>query len=270
MGFTRTTFPTLRRVNAVTELAASGPLLLAAGLSLLAGAISFASPCVVPLVPGYLAYLAALVGADAPAVSTGEGRKKGRLAVVGAAALFVLGFTVVFAASVGGLVWLADVLWVNEELFQRIGGVVIIAMAFVFLGFFPALQRDARIHRVPRMGVWGAPVLGAVFGLGWTPCIGPTLSGVLMLATASGATGARGLLLVLLYCLGLGLPFILLAAGARWAVGAADWLRRHGRTVQIVGGAMLLVVGVLLVTGLWGELTGWMRDAFIADVEMPL
>ncbi len=270
MGFTRIVFPTLRRVNAVTELAASGPLLLAAGLSLLAGAISFASPCVVPLVPGYLAYLAALVGADAPAVRVDEERKKGRLAVVGAAGLFVLGFTVVFAASVGGLVWLADGLWANQELLQRVGGVVIIAMAFVFLGFIPMLQKDVRIHRVPRAGLWGAPVLGAVFGLGWTPCIGPTLSGVLMLAAASGASGARGVFLVLLYCLGLGLPFVLLAAGARWAVGATEWLRRNSRKVQLFGGVLLLVVGVLLVTGLWAELTSWMRDAFITDTRLPL
>ncbi|EID53974.1 cytochrome c biogenesis CcdA family protein [Saccharomonospora xinjiangensis] len=257
-------------MNAVTELATTGPLLLAAGLSLLAGAISFASPCVVPLVPGYLAYLAALVGADAPAVSVDEERKKGRLAVVGAAGLFVLGFTVVFTAGVGGLVWLADSLWANQELLQRVGGVVIIAMAFVFLGFIPMLQRDVRIHRIPRAGLWGAPVLGAVFGLGWTPCIGPTLSGVLMIATSSGATGARGVFLVLLYCLGLGLPFVLLAAGARWAVGATDWLRRNGRTVQIFGGVLLLVVGVLLVTGLWADLTSWMRDAFITDTRLPL
>ncbi|MEY7970507.1 cytochrome c biogenesis CcdA family protein [Saccharomonospora xinjiangensis] len=257
-------------MNAVTELATTGPLLLAAGLSLLAGAISFASPCVVPLVPGYLAYLAALVGADAPAVSVGEERKKGRLAVVGAAGLFVLGFTVVFTAGVGGLVWLADSLWANQELLQRVGGVVIIAMAFVFLGFIPMLQRDLRIHRIPRAGLWGAPVLGAVFGLGWTPCIGPTLSGVLMIATSSGATGARGVFLVLLYCLGLGLPFVLLAAGARWAVGATDWLRRNGRKVQIFGGVLLLVVGVLLVTGLWADLTSWMRDAFITDTRLPL
>ncbi|EHR59306.1 cytochrome c biogenesis protein [Saccharomonospora cyanea NA-134] len=258
------------RVNAVSELAASGPLLLAAGLSLLAGAISFASPCVVPLVPGYLAYLAALVGADAPAVRVGEERKKGRLAVVGAAGLFILGFTVVFAAGVGGLVWLADALLLNQELLQRVGGVVTIAMAFVFLGFIPMLQKDARLHHVPRMGLWGAPVLGAVFGLGWTPCIGPTLSGVLTIATASGATGARGVFLVLLYCLGLGLPFLLLAAGARWAVGATEWLRRNGRKVQVFGGVLLLVVGVLLVTGLWTDLTSWMRDAFITDTRLPL
>lgn len=270
MGFTRTVFPTLNAVNAVSELAASGPLLLAVGLSLLAGAISFASPCVVPLVPGYLAYLAALVGADAPAVSPDEGRKKGRLAVVGAAGLFVLGFTVVFTASVGGLVWLADVLYVNEELLQRIGGVIVIAMAFVFLGFIPVLQKDVRLHHVPRAGLWGAPVLGAVFGLGWAPCIGPTLSGVLAIAAASGGTGARGVFLVLMYCLGLGLPFLLIAAGARWAVGAATWLRRNSRRVQLFGGVLLLVVGVLLVTGLWTDLMGWMRNSVISDVRLPL
>ncbi|MFD4195864.1 MULTISPECIES: cytochrome c biogenesis CcdA family protein [Amycolatopsis] len=257
-------------MNSVTELATSGPLLLAAGVALLAGAISFASPCVVPLVPGYLAYLAALVGADAPAVTADEDRKKGRYAVVGAAGLFVLGFTVVFAAGVGSLVWLADALLVNQDLLQRVGGVVTIAMALVFLGLIPALQRDVRSHRVPRGGLLGAPLLGAVFGLGWTPCIGPTLSGVLALAAGTGSSGARGFLLVLVYCLGLGLPFLLIAFGARWAVRATDWLRRNGRRVQIFGGVLLLVVGVLLVTGLWGELVSWLRDAFVTDTVLPL
>lgn len=270
VGFTPNPLPTLTPVEPVTALVTSGPLLLAAVLALLAGTISFASPCVVPLVPGYLAYLAALVGADAPAVSTDEGRKKGRLAVVGAAGLFVLGFTVVFTVTAGTLVWLADAVYLNEELLQRVGGVVIIAMALVFLGLFPALQKDTRVHRVPRAGLWGAPVLGAVFGLGWTPCIGPTLTGVLMMATASGGAGVRGFFLVLVYCLGLGLPFLLIASGARWAVGATAWLRRNGRTVQVFGGVLLLVVGIMLVTGLWADLVGWMRDAFISDWELPL
>lgn len=257
-------------MNSVTELATSGPLLLAAGVALLAGAISFASPCVVPLVPGYLAYLAALVGADAPAVTADEERKKGRYAVVGAAGLFVLGFTVVFAAGVGSLVWLADALLVNQDLLQRVGGVVTIAMALVFLGLIPALQRDVRSHTVPRGGLLAAPLLGAVFGLGWTPCIGPTLSGVLALAAGTGSSGARGFVLVLVYCLGLGLPFLLIAFGARWAVRATDWLRRNGRSVQIVGGGLLLVVGVLLVTGLWGDLVSWLRDAFVTDTVLPI
>lgn len=248
----------------------SGPLLLAAGVALLAGAISFASPCVVPLVPGYLAYLAALVGSDAPAVKPDEDRKKGRLAMVGAAGLFVLGFTVVFTAGFGGLVWLADALLLNQDLLQRVGGVLTIAMALVFLGLIPVLQKDVRSRRVPRGGLWGAPVLGAVFGLGWTPCIGPTLAGVTSLASASGGTAARGFLLVFVYCLGLGVPFLLIAFGARWAVGATDWLRRNGRTVQIVGGSLLLIVGVLLVTGLWGDLMAWLRVAVINDLELPL
>ncbi|MBE8525760.1 cytochrome c biogenesis protein CcdA [Amycolatopsis sp. H6(2020)] len=257
-------------MNSVTELAISGPLLLAAGVALLAGAISFASPCVVPLVPGYLAYLAALVGADAPAVSADEERKNGRWAVVGAALLFVLGFTVVFVATLGTLVWLTATLTLNQDLLQRIGGVLTIAMAFVFLGWIPRLQREVRSHHVPRGGVWGAPLLGAIFGLGWTPCIGPTLSAVTTLASATGGAEARGYLLIAVYCLGLGLPFLLIALGARWAVRATDWVRRHGRQVQIFGGVLLLIVGVLLVTGVWGDLMGWLRNELAVDLRLPL
>ncbi|RSM65839.1 cytochrome C biogenesis protein ResC [Amycolatopsis sp. WAC 01376] len=257
-------------MNGVTELALSGPLLLAAAVALLAGTISFASPCVVPLVPGYLAYLAALVGADAPAVSADEGRKKGRYAVVGAAALFVLGFTVVFVVTLGTLVWIADAVQLNMDLLQRLGGVLTIAMAMVFLGWIPGLQREFRSHHVPRGGLWGAPVLGAVFGLGWTPCIGPTLSAVTTLASATGGAAVRGYALILVYCLGLGVPFLLIAVGARWAVRATDWLRRHGRQVQIFGGVLLMIVGVLLVTGLWGDMIGWIRNTLVNDLRLPL
>ncbi|EMD29063.1 Cytochrome c-type biogenesis protein CcdA [Amycolatopsis azurea DSM 43854] len=245
-------------------------MLLAAGVALLAGTISFASPCVVPLVPGYLAYLAALVGADAPAVSADEERKKGRFAVVGAAALFVLGFTVVFVVTLGTLVWIADVVALNVELLQRLGGVLTIAMALVFIGWIPGLQREFRSHHVPRGGLWGAPVLGAVFGLGWTPCIGPTLSAVMSMASATGGAAARGYVLILVYCLGLGIPFLLIAFGTRWAVRATDWVRRHGRQVQVFGGVLLLIVGLLLVTGLWGDMTGWIRNTLVTDIRLPL
>jgi cytochrome c-type biogenesis protein len=275
-----------------TALAVDGPLLVASGVALLAGVVSFASPCVVPLVPGYLAYLAALVGAEAPPVKVPAGApepgaaqrgavepgaaepeaapRAGRWRVVGAVGLFVLGFTLVFAATVGSLVWLADALIVNQDLLQRVGGVVTIAMALVFLGFIPGLQRDVRIHRVPRLGLAGAPVLGAIFGLGWTPCLGPTLSGVMIIASSTGGTAARGFLLVLVYCLGLGLPFLVIALGARWTVRANGWLRRNSRALQLAGGALLFVVGVLLVTGLWGELTSWLRDAVVTDTKLPL
>ncbi|PPK69426.1 cytochrome c biogenesis CcdA family protein [Actinokineospora auranticolor] len=253
-----------------TQLAISGPLLVAAGVSLLAGLVSFASPCVVPLVPGYLAYLAALVGAEAPAVSDEEARKRGRYRVLGAVGLFILGFTVVFAATIGSLVWLADALLINEDLLQRIGGVLTIAMALVFIGLVPGMQKDLRIHKTPRFGLAGAPVLGGVFALGWTPCIGPTLSGVLTIAASTGGTAARGYLLVVVYCLGLGIPFLLLAIGAGWAVRATTWLRTHGRAVQLFGGGLLLVVGILLVTGVWGDLVSWLRNAFVSDFTPAL
>jgi cytochrome c-type biogenesis protein len=255
-----------------TELAISGPLLVAAGVAVLAGAVSFASPCVMPLVPGYLAYLTGLVGADGDTTS-GRGR------VLGAVALFVLGFSVVFTASVVTVLGIADRLVVNEIILQRVGGVVTIAMGLVFIGLVPALQRDLRIHPRPglhpRTGlgprhVLGAPLLGAVFGLGWTPCLGPTLAGVIALAVGTpGAVLARGVLLVAAYCLGMGVPFLLLALGARRAVRAVSWLRQHVRRVQLAGGVLLIVVGVALVTGLWGELIAVLRGP-VTGFETPI
>ncbi len=256
----------------VTDLTISGPLLLAALVALAAGAISFASPCCIPLVPGYLAYLAGLVGADAAPTGSGITTHHGSRVRVGVAALlFVLGFTVVFTTAVLGVLRLSDTLLANELLLQRIGGVVTIVMGLAFLGLIPALQHDVRLHHRPRGGFWGAPLLGGVFGLGWTPCLGPTLTGVIALASGTqvGPTAARGLLLVLAYCLGLGLPFILLAIGSTWAVTTAGWLRRHTRVIQLTGGALLLVVGALLVTGLWGELVALLRRP-ISGFTTPL
>jgi cytochrome c-type biogenesis protein len=239
-----------------TTLAVSGPLLVAAAVAALAGAVSFASPCVVPLVPGYLAYLAGLVGADAPPVSAAEAaaKRSGRWRVAGAAVLFVAGFTVVFGAILVGVVWLADALVANEAVLQRVGGVVMIAMGLAFVGLIPVLQNERRVHWVPRAGLWGAPLLGAVFGLGWVPCIGPTLAGVIAVAAGTGGGSLRGVVLTLAYCAGLGLPFVLIALGASRAVTAMGWLRRHRRAIQIGGGTLLVAVGVLLLTGLWGGL----------------
>lgn len=258
----------------VTDLAISGPLLLAALIAMAAGAISFASPCCIPLVPGYLAYLAGLVGADAAPTAAAGGvttrrGSRGRVAV--AALLFVFGFTVVFTAAVLSVLGLSDLLLGNELLLQRIGGVVTIVMGLAFLGLIPVLQRDIRSHHRPRGGFWGAPLLGGVFGLGWTPCLGPTLTGVIALASGTqvGPTAARGLLLVLAYCLGLGLPFVLLAVGSAWAVNTAGWLRRHTRAIQLTGGGLLLVVGALLVTGLWGQLIALLRGP-ISGFTTPL
>lgn len=239
-----------------TALAVSGPLLLAAAVAVLAGAVSFASPCVVPLVPGYLAYLAGLVGADAPPVTHAEARaaRDGKWRVAGAAALFVAGFTAVFGTILVGVVWLADALVAGEAVLQRVGGVVMIAMGLAFVGLIPVLQNERRVHWVPRAGLWGAPLLGAVFGLGWIPCIGPTLAGVVAVAAGTGGGSLRGVVLTLAYCAGLGLPFVLIALGASRAVRTLGWLRRHTRAIQIGGGVLMVGVGVLLVTGVWGGL----------------
>ncbi|MGI8813726.1 MAG: cytochrome c biogenesis CcdA family protein [Pseudonocardia sp.] len=250
--------------DTATTVAISGPLLLAAAVAVAAGAVSFASPCVVPLVPGYLAYLAGLVGADAPAVRPGERPdKRGRWRAAGAAALFVLGFTVVFGTILIGVVRVADALTSNELLLQRIGGVVTIVMGLAFVGLVPALSREFRPHWLPRAGLWSAPLLGAVFGLGWVPCIGPTLAGVVAVAAGTGGSSLRGVVLTLAYCAGLGLPFVLLAMGASGAVRTLGWLRRHVRAIQVGGGVLLVAVGVLLVSGLWGTMVATLQTSFV-------
>ncbi|OMC01522.1 cytochrome c biogenesis CcdA family protein [Mycolicibacterium fortuitum] len=254
------------------EIAAAGPVLLALGISVLAGLVSFASPCVVPLVPGYLSYLAAVVGVqEDPAVEGTVATRPARLRVAGAAALFVAGFTVVFLLGAVAVLGMTTTLIANQVLLQRIGGVVTILMGLVFVGFVPALQRQARFAPRQWSTMAGAPLLGAVFALGWTPCLGPTLTGVIAVAAATdGATVARGVVLVLAYCLGLGIPFVLLALGSARAVAGLGWLRRHTRTIQIFGGVLLILVGAALVTGLWNEFVSWVRDAFVSDVRLPI
>ena len=251
-------------MTGLAETAAAGPLLVALGLCVLAGLVSFASPCVVPLVPGYLSYLAAVVGVDGADATR-------RWRVVGSAALFVAGFTVVFVMGTVAVLGMTTTLITNQVVLQRIGGVVTIIMGLVFIGFIPALQRQVRFTPRRLAGLAGAPLLGAVFALGWTPCLGPTLTGVIAVASATdGASVTRGVVLVIAYCLGLGIPFLVLAVGSGWAVGAFDWLRRNTRAIQVLGGVLLIIVGLALVTGAWNEFISWIRDGFVSDVRLPI
>ncbi|HYB34773.1 MAG TPA: cytochrome c biogenesis CcdA family protein [Mycobacterium sp.] len=259
-----------------TEIAAAGPLLLALAVCVLAGLVSFASPCVVPLVPGYLSYLAAVVGVNA---ADGARAVKGsakappaaRWRVAGSAALFVAGFTAVFVLGTVAVLGMTTTLISDQLVLQRVGGVLTIVMGLVFVGLIPALQRQARFAPRQLSTVAGAPVLGAVFALGWTPCLGPTLTGVITVASATeGASVVRGIALVIAYCLGLGIPFVLLAFGSAGAVAGLGWLRRHTRAIQILGGTLLIAVGAALVTGVWNDFVSWLRDAVVSDVRLPI
>ena len=229
-----------------------------------------------PLVPGYLSYLAGVVGADAPAITADEARtrtitRSSRLRVAGAAGLFVAGFTVVFVLATASVFGVISTLLVNREVLMRVGGVVTIAMGLVFIGLIPALQKDVRFEPRRVSSLVGAPLLGGVFALGWTPCLGPTLAGVMSVAAGTdGMTAARGVTLIVAYCIGLGLPFIFLALGSARALTGVGWLRRNARTIQIFGGIMLVAVGIALVTGAWDQFVGWVRDAFISEVTLPI
>jgi cytochrome c-type biogenesis protein len=230
-------------VNPIGELITSGSLLVALPIALLAGFVSFASPCVLPLVPGYLGYVGGFAGA-------GEKRDRGRL-VLGVA-LFVLGFSVVYVTltllfATAGLLLIP---WMN--LITRIVGVVVIVMGLVFIGQFTFLQRTFKPGWRVATGLGGAPLLGVVFGLGWAPCMGPTLVAVLGLSLGSGSPG-RGALLGLVFCLGLGIPFLLVALGLSWVTGSVAWLKRHIRLINIIGGALLILVGLLMVSGIWSS-----------------
>jgi cytochrome c-type biogenesis protein len=167
------------------------------------------------------------------------------------------------------VVQVADLLTTNQDLLQRMGGVLIIIMGLAFVGLVPALSRERRLHMVPRAGLWGAPLLGAVFGLGWVPCVGPTLAGVVAVAAGTGGGSLRGVALTLAYCAGLGVPFVLIAVGAARTVRALGWLRRHVRAVQVSGGVLLVLVGLLLVSGLWGQLVAGLQIA-VANYAPPI
>ncbi|QGU03681.1 cytochrome c biogenesis CcdA family protein [Corynebacterium comes] len=245
------------------DMAASGPLMFALLAAAAAGLVSFASPCVVPLVPGYMSYLAGVVGgevrpdAEHGAVVT----KKRQWAVAGAALLFVLGFTIVFVLATVTVFGAISMLTLNAETLMRIGGVVTILMGLVFMGMVPALQRDTRLAP-KRWTTWlGAPLLGGVFALGWTPCLGPTLAAIISVSAGTeGMTAARGVLLIIAYCLGLGLPFLFIALGSARAMRTFSWLRNHSRRIQMIGGALMIAVGVALLTGAWAHFINFVRQ----------
>jgi cytochrome c-type biogenesis protein len=258
----------------LTTLAASGPLALAIAVCVAAGLVSFASPCCLPLVPGYLSYLAAVSGGQAPAVPVAEPVRvavAGRWRVTVAASLFVAGFTVVFVATTASVFGLIGALAVNRVLLQRIGGIITIVMGLAFMGLIPALQRDTRFTPRPIATLAGAPLLGAVFGLGWTPCLGPTLTGVLSVAAGTaGVNAMRGVVLIVAYCLGLGLPFLALAFGSSLAWTGIGWLRRHCRQLQVIGGIALVAVGFALVAGGWELFISWLRSEFVSTAVLPI
>ena len=233
------------------QTALTGSLLAALPVALIAGLVSFASPCVVPLVPGYLGYVSGMAGAD-----SGSERSRPRLLL--GVLLFIAGFTAVFV-TLGILVSSVGAQFSAElDIITRVLGLVVIAMGIAFMGSLPFLQTERRFHVNPKAGLAGAPLLGVVFGLGWTPCIGPTLSAVLALSLNEGTQG-RGAILALAYCVGLGLPFLALALSMERSPRVLEWLRRHRRALMLVGGWMLVALGVMLVSGLWQALTSWLQ-----------
>ncbi len=227
------------------QLVLDGSMAVALPLAAAAGLVSFLSPCVLPLVPGYLGYVTGLTGVDL------EHQRRGRM--LAGAGLFVLGFTLVFVSLIVLAGALGGSLLVHRDTLTRVLGVLTILLGLVFLDVIPGMQGTAKMSWRPTAGLAGAPLLGIVFGLGWTPCIGPTLGAIMVLGVQSGSA-ARGAALGVAYCVGLGLPFLLAAVAYRKAMGAFAVVRRHRQTVTRIGGAMLVVVGVLLVTGLWGDL----------------
>jgi cytochrome c-type biogenesis protein len=227
-----------------------GSLLLALPLALAAGVVSFLSPCVLPLVPGFLSYVTGMTGVDL------ADRHRGRL--LAGSLLFVAGFTVVFV-SAGVLVGTFGVFLIDHRrLLQQILGSLTVLLGLAFMGAVPWFQRDLRVHRRPSLGLLGAPMLGVLFGLGWSPCVGPTLTAVLALSLDQGSA-TRGGVLAVAYSLGLGLPFVAVALAFRRAMGALGWVKRHYVWVMRLGGAMLVAIGVLLVTGVWNDMTVQMQ-----------
>lgn len=242
---------TLAAVADPNQTVLNGALLLALPLALLGGLVSFFSPCVLPLVPGYLSYVTGVGGTD-----LAEARR-GRMAA--GASLFVLGFTAVFVSGGALFGYFGATLQEYQAVLSKVLGALMVLMGIFFMGLMPWFtQREFRFHRRPVTGLIGAPVLGALFGVGWTPCIGPTLSSVLALSSNQASAG-RGAILTVAYCLGLGVPFVLAAVAFRKALGAFGWVKRHYAWVMRIGGGMMITTGLLLLTGAWDRIVQEMQ-----------
>ena len=243
----------------IGELIGNGQLYLALPIALLAGLLSFLSPCILPLVPGYLGYVGGV---------TGNGGRADRRRLLLGVSLFILGFTLVFVAMNAAFGQLGTLLYVHGDLITRIAGVVVIVLGLVFIGQFNFLQRTVKPKWLPATGIAGAPLLGIVFGIGWTPCLGPTLITITNISL-SGGSPWLGVLLGTMYSLGLGLPFVLVAVGFGWVTTSVAWVKRHIRLVNIIGGSMLILIGLLMVTGVWAILMSEM-GAVINGFVTPL
>lgn len=245
------------------DAAASGSLVIAVPVALLAGLVSFFSPCVIPLLPGYLSYATGLSGADLASEEIG-GARRGRMLL--GSALFVLGFSAVFVMW-GTLFGAAGAALVtHRRTITVVLGILVIVLGLAFAGLFPLLQRDVRFHRVPAVGLAAAPLVGFLFGLGWAPCVGPTL-GVILTLSINEATASRGALLSGVYAVGLGLPFVAAGLFYRRMLGAFAVVRRHQAWVTRIGGLMLVAVGVLLVSGWWDVIVNWVQVHLVSDFE---
>jgi cytochrome c-type biogenesis protein len=250
----------LADVGTTFQHAANGSMLLAIPVALLAGLVSFLSPCVLPLVPGYLSYVTGLSGADLAERQPSQMRRFSGRVLLGSL-LFVLGLALVYVSEGALFGNIGNRLLAHPTAVNRVGGVLAILMGIVFIGLLPRTQREWRIHRLPQAGLIGAPLLGMLFAVGWTPCTGPTLGVVLNLSIQdNAATAGRGAFLTFVYCLGLGLPFVLTGLLFRHALGAFAVIKRHYGVVVWTGGLLLIAVGVLLVSGAWTTLANDLRQ----------